>query len=514
MKKSVALGAAGVIAAVATIGWEAPASAQDNNTLRVGVYSKAPTRGNSYGGGGVPNIYWWDPLFDGLTRVNGEGKIVPWLAASWSLVDNSTWRFALRPNVEFTNGAKLDADAVVGHFQWALSDEGRATSGGRELRQIASVTKVDAMTVEIKTTGPFPILPGTLQRAYIMEPKALNDLKLTGYTANPVTTGSYRPARWTDTEAEYVLFEKSWRPGKIRTIRYVELVEATARLQAILSKQIDLAITVSPDDLEQVRRAGQSAHIFASPNIMNLAFFTKDFAKAYGDKGTPFADKRVRYAANIAFDRNAIIQGLMGGTTQPANQPSNPRAFGFNKDVQNYPYDPARARRMLAAAGYPNGFKATIEFIPGAIPRDNEIYSYITEQLTRAGMQIELRQTLFPTWLPKYLNGAWDSQASGFSAFVDPHMDSSRPFQNFTCITPNAMICIDEIMPMVNAQFAEMDTGKREKMLQDIMKKWHDDAITTPILYGVDIFAATPRLKNFEYWNRVLLWEKMTLEGS
>lgn len=215
MKKGLALSAAALVGAFGVVGWEMPASAQDNNMLRVGVYSKAPTRGNPYGGGGVPSIYWWDPLFDGLTRVNGEGKTVPWLAQSWSLVDNTTWRFVLRRDAEFSNGAKVNADAVVGHFQWALSEEGRATSGGRELRPIASVTKVDEWTVELKTLAPFPLLPGTMQRAYILEPKALADLKIAGYTQNPVTSGAYRVGRWTDTEAEFVAFEKSWRPAKI-----------------------------------------------------------------------------------------------------------------------------------------------------------------------------------------------------------------------------------------------------------------------------------------------------------
>lgn len=516
MKHTVRNAALGSVAALAVgaMMLPAPVAAQDNNTLRVGIYSKAPTRGNPYGGGGVPSIYWWDPLFDGLTRVNKEGVVTPWLAESWKLVDNTTWQFKLKPNLEFSNGAKIDADAVVGSFAWALSDEGRATSGGRELREIDRVTKVDNLTVEIKTKAPAPLTPGTLQRAYILEPKHLKDVGISGYTANPVTSGGYKVVRWTDSDAEFTVFDKSWRAGKIRTLRFVELPEAASRLQAIISKQIDLAISVSPDDIKQVRSAGQVVHVYNAPNIMNFVMFTKDFHGRWGSKGTPFADKRVRMAANMALDRQGIVDNLLGGVTSVAYQPSNPSTFGFNPSLQPYKYDPVAAKKLLAEAGHPNGFKMVAEFIPGAIPRDIEIYSYMAEALGKAGIQVEVRQIPFADWLKRYLGGLWESDGSGFSAFVDPHMDASRPFSNFSCLTPNAIVCIDSHMPLITAAATEMDVKKREKILQDLMAAAHNDAMTLPILYGVDIYAATPRLKNFEYWNRVLLWERMTLEGQ
>lgn len=511
--RNAALGSVAALA-VGAMMTPAPVVAQDNNTLRVGMYAKAPTRGNPYGGGGVPSIYWWDPLFDGLTRVNKEGVVTPWLAESWKLVDNTTWHFKLKPNLEFSNGAKIDADAVVGSFAWALSDEGRATSGGRELREIDRVTKVDNLTVEIKTKAPAPLTPGTLQRAYILEPKHLKDVGIPGYTANPVTSGGYKVVRWTDNDAEYTVFDKSWRPGKIRTLRFVELPEAASRLQAIISKQIDLAVTVSPDDIKQVRDAGQTVHVYSAPNIMNFVMFTKDHHGRWGAKGTPFADKRVRMAANMAIDRQAIVDGLLGGVTTVANQPSNRQTFGYNPAVPNYKYDPVAAKKLLAEAGYPNGFKMVAQFIPGAIPRDIEIYSFMADSLGKIGIQADVQQIPFADWLRRFLNAQWESDGSGFSAFVDPHMDASRPFNNFSCLNPKPIICIDSHMPLIRAAATEMDVKKREKILQDLMMLVHNDAMSMPLLHGIDIYAATPRLKNFQYWNRVLLWERMTLEGQ
>ena len=154
-------------------------------------------------------------------------------------------------------------------------------------------------------------------------------------------------------------------------------------------------------------------------------------------------------------------------------------------------------------------------FIPGAIPRDIEIYTYMfADNLSKIGVKSEIRQLPFADWLRQYNSGNWVTDGSGFSAFVDPQMDAARPFVNFSCNTPNAIVCIKEHMPLIDAQNSEMDPVKREAMLKQIMQMWHDDAATMPILYGIDIFAATPRLKNFQNWNRVLLWERMTLEGN
>ena len=491
------------------------AAAQDNNTLRIGMYAKAPGRGNPYIGGGAPTNYWLDPVFDQLVRVNDKGQPNPWLAESWKLVDPTTWHLSLRKDAEFTSGVKVNADSIVASFAWALSEAGRATQGGAELRNVDSVTKVDEFTVAFKTKVPLPLLPGTTARAYIVDGKAVAEMGMPNYANNPSTTGGYRVVKWTDTEAEFVRFDKSWRAGKIPTLRFIETPEPASRLQAIVSKQIDLAVTVAPDNVDEIKRAGQTTHIFNSPNVMNYVMFTTDHRKSFGAKGTPFTDKRVRQAFNMAIDRKGIVEGLLQNVTKPANQPANPQTFGFNSDVKDYEFNPAKAKALLAEAGYPNGFEMIAGFIPGAIPRDIEIYTYMfADNLSKIGVKSEIRQLPFADWLRQYTSGNWVTDGSGFSAFVDPQMDAARPFVNFTCNTPNAIVCIKEMMPMIDAQQSEMDPVKREAMLKQIMQIWHDDAVTMPILYGIDIFAATPRLKNFQNWNRVLLWERMTLEGN
>lgn len=491
------------------------AEAADNSTLRVGVYAKAPSRGNPYGGGGVPSIYWWDPIFDGFTRVNDKGQTVPWLAESWELVNATTWRFKLRQDVVFTNGEKMNADAAVATIMWMISDVGRATPGGRESRGITGATKVDDYTLDITTEKPMPLLAGTVSRAYVVAPKAWADMGIQGYSANPATSGAYKVKSWNDSGAEFVAYENTWRPPKIPTLKYVELPESAARLQALVSEQIDLAVLIAPDDVPVVRDAGQTSFTFSSPNIMNMVLMTEDYKKAYGEKGSPFKDKRVRLAMNMAIDRQAIVDNLLAGQSKPANQPANPATFGYNPDLPLYEYNPTKAKALLAEAGYPNGFELIAEIIPGAIPRDVEIYSYLADSFGKIGVKVDMRQIPFADWLKKFIGGGWEGAATGFSAFVDPHMDASRPFTNFSCYKqPNPLICIDDFMPLLDAQGQEMDRSKREAMLKELMAKSHNDALSLPILLGVDIYGATKRLKNFEYWNRVILWERMTLEGA
>ena len=488
MKHIVRHAALGSVAALAVgaMMLPAPVAAQDNNTLRVGMYSKTPARGNPYGGGGVPSIYWWDPLFDGMTRVNKEGVVTPWLAESWKLVDNTTWHFKLKPNLEFSNGAKIDADAVVGSFAWALSDEGRATSGGRELREIERVTKVDNLTVEIKTKAPAPLTPGTLQRAYILEPKHLKDVGIPGYTANPVTSGGYKVVRWTDNDAEYTVFDKSWRPGKIRTLRFVELPEAASRLQAITSKQIDLAVTVAPDDIKQVRDAGQVVHVFGAPNIMNFVMFTKDFKGRWGAKGTPFADKRVRMAANMSIDRQSIVDNLLGGVTSPANQPANPSTFGYNPSLPQYKYDPVAAKKLLADAGYPNGFEFTLDCPNNRYINDEDICKAVVSMWARLGLKVNLNAMPRATYFAKIQKFDTSAYLLGWGV---PTFDALYSLQSLAMTVGKegdgnfnlGRVSNPEFDKLVTAMKSEVDVKKRNDVIARALMLHNQQVMHIPL---------------------------------
>ncbi|MSO66193.1 MAG: hypothetical protein EXQ85_10470 [Alphaproteobacteria bacterium] len=461
-------------------------AAGPKDTLRIGVYSKAPTRGNPFMAATVPATYFWDGLYDSLTRTDGQGQAVPWLAEKWEIVDPLTWRFTSRANVVFSNGAKLDAAGFD------------------------SVKALDERTLEIKTKTPDPLLVRRVSGIYFIEPKAWRD-SIEAYTAKPVTSGSWLVTSWNDNDAEFAAFDKSWRPGKIKTLKFVELPEAAARLQALVSDQVDFVMAMTPDDIGQVKNAGHQVITGRAPNVVTFVLFTKDPKGAFGAKGSPFQDVRVRQAVNYAIDRKALTEGLMNGLTEPSGQPATPSTYGFNPDVKPYPYDPDRAKKLLADAGYPNGFQMVAEVMTGVIPRDREFYTYVADAMGKIGIKVDMRVVPFSDWVAKLRVGNWEGIGTGFSPSVDPFMDATRPFAWYSCAYSAQFVCVDRHMPLLHQANVEVDPTKREAIVKNLMKAANEDALAIYLFNGIDVFAANKRVKDFTSWHRTMLYEKWSL---
>ena len=508
MKHALRLGTA-MAAALVAVGNAAAQDARD--TLRIGMYSKAPSRGNTFAvPSGVPSMYWWEGIFDSFTRVDDKAQILPFAAASWKLIDDRTWHVTFRQNVEYTSGAKNNAANVSAMLDYITGDGKAGALFTSYARNFESWRAVDEMTVEIKTKTPYPLLPGALARFYAVDMKAFRDLGVEQFTNKPVTSGPWKVERWTDSEMTATAHDKSWRPGKIKNLRFVELSEIVARRQALESGQVDVVTNMNPDDMKAMEAVG-SVVVANAPNIMSFALFSEDFSpdkKRWNGK-PPFADRRVRQAVNHAIDRSAITKNLLNGVFEPASQPANPQTFGYNADLKPYPYDPERGKRLLAEAGYPNGFSMIGEFIPGAIANDKEIYNLVAEGMGRIGIKAELRAVPFSEWVTKLTQKKWEGEGTGFSYLVDPMMDASQPFNWYSCNAPAVFICIEDHMPLIRAQAQEMDSKKREAILKELMKKANEDALSVALVNGRDIFGLSKRVKNFKSWNRVIVYEDL-----
>lgn len=510
--------ATGAVAALSVLALALPASAANPpDTLRVGTNSKSPARGNPFAAGfSVPNAYFWVPIFDLMTRVNNKGQTLPMLAESWSVgADKLTWTFVVKKNVVYSNGEPFNAAAVAATFDYLLKDDkGKTTNAATVLRGVKEVTASGDDKVIVKTEKPDPLLAGTLATISIVGPKAWREMGVEAFTQMPVGTGPWKVEKWTDTETNLVENKTSYRPGKIAKMTIMEIPDGVARAQALLSEQIDIATNLGPDDVTRIRAAGHQADVATSPNIQSIALFTEDFSpnKKWGEKGVPFRDKRVRQAMNYAIDRDSIITNLVNGITKPASQPANPATFGYNPDVKPYPYDPAKAKALLTEAGYPNGFKFTSEVLQGFSPNDKEIWTQVADSVGKLGVQMELRPVPFSDWLKKYLGGTWEGESMTLALLVEPHMDAIRPFQNYSCMFAKPFTCIPEHMPLIEAASQEMDPVKREKMLKDLMKVMHDDALSIAIQENVEIAGLNKRVKGFVNWNKILLYENVSFQ--
>ena len=326
-------------------------------------------------------------LYNALIRYDEEMRFVPDLAESWSVAeDGVTWTFALRRGVRFHDGAPFDARAVKANFERVLDPE-----QGHKRRSlflpIARVDVVDDYTVNVVTKYPFGAFEPMMAHvsAVIVSPKAAAEYgKDFGSSAEAVSgTGPYKVVKWRkDLELVLERNEDYWgEPGKLERIVYRPIPEAASRVIALESGDVDVITHIPPADLKRLEE---------DPDITvtkTLSIGAQQFR--FHCKREPFTDPRVRRAIAYAVDRRSIIDNLMPGMVAPSTGPLTPRMRG-RADLGEFPYDPDKARKLLAEAGYPDGFETTIT----TTPRYNmgvELAQALAAQLAEVGIRAEIQ---------------------------------------------------------------------------------------------------------------------------
>lgn len=300
-------------------------------------------------------------------------------------------------------------------------------------------------------------------------------------------------------------FSGSWRAPLVGNLEIQSLQDPSARVQALLSGQVDLITSVSPDQVPQLT-GDYTSEITSVAQTMSLAYIN-----TRGD--TPLANKDVRLALNYAVDRDAIAKNLLMGKAEPASQGASVGSVGYNKAITPYPYDVAEAKRLLAAGGYPNGFNMVASIVTGSYPADSEMYQLVKENLAQIGVNVELRQTTFPAWLKMYLSNDWgDVQMFGLSWNALPTMDSARPMSLFSCLKKPAFFCNESIAANLTTAMKDMDTSKRAQQLQAVSQEMHDDPPALYLIQTVDINGMSTKLQGFVDDNRFYPYESMFLK--
>ena len=324
------------------------AAPEEASAISVGM-GNLPPSAVPWTGAGSPGQYVWSQVFDALTYIAPDGSVAPGLATEWEAVDETTWEFTLRDGVTFHNGDPFNADAVVGTFDIILSEDGRATYSAN-VNNYAFITAweaVDDMTVRITTETPQVLTPNALSIAYIVPPAYFNEQGAEGFATAPVGTGPYMSVAWSDQEVQLEAWDGSWRgTPSVAEVTFLNLNDSAARIQALQSGQIDIAQSVSPDQIPQLESDGFELFSGTRGSVMSLALIT--------NAGGPLESQQVRQALNYAVDTQTIVDELLAGLVDPGQWPVE----GVNGAGQDpYPYDPELAAELLADAGYPDGFE-------------------------------------------------------------------------------------------------------------------------------------------------------------
>ena len=356
------LAALALLAALAT-----PAAAQD---LRIGF--KAAVDGADPHINYTPNrnvqLHVWEPLVfqDEFMRP------IPGAASSWRVVDPTTWEFTLRDGLRFHDGSPVTAEDVVFSVRRAREITGIRTFIA-QTRSVAAVEAVDPRTVRIRTDGPAPLLPSQMAVIAIVSARGAAGATEADFNGGRAAMGS-GPYRWVrlNPGAEVVLERNRDHPGAPEpwervTFRFIP--NDSARVAALLAGDVDVIDGVPPALYGRVRDDARSQLVTATGTFvlyMYLDHHREQVAFATGADGrplerNPIRDPRVRRAMSLALNRAALAERAMEGGADAIGQFAARGFLGHEPTLGVPPYDPPRARALLAEAGFPNGFNLTIQ---------------------------------------------------------------------------------------------------------------------------------------------------------
>jgi peptide/nickel transport system substrate-binding protein len=440
-------------------------------------------------------------VYEPLVARDQKLALTPGLATAWRQTSPTVWRFELRRNVKFHDGAEFNADDVVFSFQRAAGDGSDVKSYTSSIKE---VRKVDNNTVDIETTAPFPILPDVISLVYIMDKEWLEKNKAekpvdrrkgienaASFQSNG--TGPFvLKDRQPTTRTVLVRNPAYWgsNPSNVTEVIFTPIGNDATRVAALLSGEIDL---MEPVPLQDVARlsAAPNAKVMQGPELRTI-FLGMDqkrdellFSSVKGKN--PFKDKRVRQAFYQAIDIETIKSRVMRNAATPTGLMIAPGIKGFVPELnRRLPYDVEGAKKLLADAGYPQGFEVSMNCPNDRYVNDGEICQAVAAMLARVNVKVNLQAESKVTYFPKILRrdtsfyllgwtpGTYDSHNPLTSLMATPNDKGQGQF-NLGAFSNER---IDQLTAQVQS---ETDQAKRQAMITEAFKIHQDEIAHIPL---------------------------------
>jgi len=435
----------------------------------------------------------------------GRGKkleLVPALATAWKQTAPTVWRFELRQGVQFHDGTPFTADDVIFSYNRARADGSDVKTYVGAIREIR---KVNDHAIDVITNEPFPILPDVITNWAIMSKKWCEENRATvpvdkrkgventaSFKANG--TGPFR-LRSREPGVRTLLIRNSnyWDRSietNLEEVVFTPIGNASTRVAALLSGEIDMMEPVPVQDVGRVA-ANAGLKVMQGPELRTI-FLGMDqsrnellFSNVKGKN--PFKDKRVRQAFYQAIDINAIQKAVMRGASAPTGLMIAPGIKGFPADLnKRLPYDPAAAQKLLAEAGYPQGFEVGMNCPNDRYVNDEEICKAVAAMLAKVGIKVNLMAESKATYFPKILTrntslyllgwtpGSYDSHNPLFALMATPGGGGQGQFN----LGSYSNAKVDEL---TKAIATETDLARRTAMIREAMQIHQDDIGHLPL---------------------------------
>ena len=441
-------------------------------------------------------------VFDTLVW-SGDGlELEPRLAESWKAINDTTWEFKLRRGVKFHDGSDFTAQDVKFSIERIPMVAGPNPTT-IYVRRVKETKVIDPFTLHVITDGAAPTLPNDFVRLFIVSSKAAAGL--TKESANEafnsgkaaVGTGPYKYVSW-QPKGDLVLARNDsyWGPKEpwARHVRK-EISNDAARVAQLKAGQLDLITRVPDSDVAALKRDPKlTVQVIDTVYVFNVELDMRDKALNVSAKDgsaldkNPFLDLRVREAIDLAIDRKALAEVAMEGLGKPVNQMVTPSIFGFNKALGERKYDPAAARKLLAEAGYPNGFKLQFSFTQDRLPGDRQVGTSIAQMLAAIGIDAQANAQPAAVFFPARTRGEYSMSMSGWGTLTgEAHYTlSSLAHSNDKDKKMGAFNVLGYKNPVMDKLLqdaaVEMDVAKRRKFLEDANALLEKDRQRLPIV--------------------------------
>lgn len=357
-------------------------------------------------------------VYEPLVWRDEKWQVIPWLATSWQQVNDRTWRFKLRENVKFHDGAVMNADDVVFSVERALSPNSQMRTA---LQGVEGAKKIDNMTVDLLLKDPNPALLSHLTNFRIMNkawsekngaqrPQDYKAKEDTFSARNANGTGAFKLVEWSpDVKVRLVRHSDWWgfaaKAGNTNLTEVVMLpIKSPAtRLAALVSGEVDIVIDPPTQDVARLKREASLKVIEGNEiRIQYLAFDMQRDELLYGSEKqkNPFKDLRVRQAVAHAIDIEVIKNKVMRGMARPAGTVVTPEVVGYSADADKRPpYNAVLAKKLLADAGYPKGFDVTLDC--GNNQPAMDICQAVAVMLNQVGIRVKPNIIIQSAFFPK-----------------------------------------------------------------------------------------------------------------
>ena len=454
-----------------------------------------------------PNNIIADYLFGTLVRTGPDAHLAPGLALSWTTLDDHTWEFKLRPGVVFSDGAPFTADDVAFTFARIPTILNSPSSFNAAVKPAGRLEIVDPLTIRMHTNEPEPLLPLYLTAVRIVSRKHGEGAGTADYNSGKAAIGA-GPYKLDSVQlGDRVVFvrnERYWgpKPDWDRVV-YRLIANNAARTAALQAGDVDIIDQVSTRDVESLRRdpkltldASEPGERFIYINIdsgREQTPFATDLAGQALPRN-PLKDVRVRKALSLAINREGIKTQIMDGFAAPTGQLLPPRGVGYTPDLKPDPYDPAAARKLLAAAGYPNGFGLTLHGTNDRYVNDRAILEAIAQMWTRIGVKTAVAAMPSSTFFSGAARDEYTISLAGWAALDANNsliqiLASSNPAKGRGAVFHPAHFGDPAIDAVIERSLATFDPEERERLYIEATKMGMAQQAILPLHHQIDIYA-------------------------